>query len=96
MPSIYHIWFHSTLLGQHRRECQLFRDEEPNLVNNVKVNVGYPKLFPSTNDRWLFLVFASNGRLSGSDDKHYQCLYTKISSLPPRPLYKYAMPVWDS
>ena len=30
VPSIYHTWYYTTLLGR-QRECQLFRDEEPSL-----------------------------------------------------------------
>ena len=26
---MYHTWYYTTLLGQHRRGCQLFRDSEP-------------------------------------------------------------------
>ena len=32
MPSIYHIWYYKTMLGQHRRKCQLFREQEPSLL----------------------------------------------------------------
>ena len=31
MPSIYHIWYYITVLGQHRCECHFFRDSAPSL-----------------------------------------------------------------
>ena len=33
VPSIYHTWNYTRLLGQQRRECQLFRDSEPSLIH---------------------------------------------------------------
>ena len=33
VPSIYYIWYYTTLLGQHMRRCQLFRDWEPSVLS---------------------------------------------------------------
>ena len=31
VPSIYQTWYHTTVLGQHIREGEHYRDEEPSL-----------------------------------------------------------------
>ena len=32
MPSIYQTWYHTTVLGQHIRESEHYRDWEPSLT----------------------------------------------------------------
>ena len=36
VPSIYHIWYYTTLIGQHRKEMSIFRDWEPSIVCSLK------------------------------------------------------------
>ena len=48
MPSIYHTWYCKTLLGLHRRECELFRENEPSLQLHLLqacINWLYPESF---------------------------------------------------
>ena len=38
VPSICHTWYYTTLHGQHRRECRLFRDyKEPSLLLGIAI-----------------------------------------------------------
>ena len=38
VPSIYHTWYYTTLLGQHRRGCQLLMDKKPSVGPSLLPN----------------------------------------------------------